>query len=303
MSSSLREGLKLRRGDDGDLESVTELLAAEERALHGESRWTQGDTRDWFHDLGVDGELWIVEETGRPLAVLGVQFGDAARGWISVDLGSVGRGIGSELRGVAEERARTRRAAKLWFLADAENTRAIRALEGAGYCDVRHFYRMEIEFEERPDEPVWPDGIECTTFDVKDARAVHEALDQALADDFGHHPLAFERWRQLRLESTHFDPSLWFIACAPDEIAGVCRCSEHRWGSGWIDALGVRRPWRRRGIGRALLQRAFGALYDRGQRCVGLGVDAQNPSGATRLYEGAGMEVVAERISFEKVFT
>jgi ribosomal protein S18 acetylase RimI-like enzyme len=54
----------------------------------------------------------------------------------------------------------------------------------------------------------------------------------------------------------------------------------------------VRRPWRRRGLAEALLHRSFAELYARGKRRVGLGVDADNVTGALRLYERVGMRAV-----------
>ena len=62
----------------------------------------------------------------------------------------------------------------------------------------------------------------------------------------------------------------------------------------------MRRPWRRRGLGLALLLRSFGQFYERGQRRVALSVDSDNPSGATRLYERAGMRVEREEVLYEK---
>ena len=303
MSSFLPDGFTLRRGRSDDVEPVTELVVVEEQAVRGSSQWTQSDTRDWFHDLSIGGEFWVVEEGTRLVGVLGLFRGDLGRAWISVDPGSTGRGIGSALLGLAEQRARELGAARLTLLAFAENEPATRLLERAGYRDDRHFYRMEVELAERPVEPDWPNGIACTTFGVADARAFHDAVNEAFADDYGHHPIPFEEWKRMRLETPHFDPSLWFVARDADQIAGVCRCTKQRWGCGWIDALGVRRQWRRRGVGSALLQHSFRELYDRGEHRVGLGVDTQNPSGATRLYERAGMHVVAENIIFEKTLT
>jgi ribosomal protein S18 acetylase RimI-like enzyme len=69
---------------------------------------------------------------------------------------------------------------------------------------------------------------------------------------------------------------------------------------GWIASIGVRDAWRKRGLGLALLLHAFGELYRRGQRRIGLGVDAHNPTGATRLYERAGMKVAWSAAIFEK---
>ena len=85
-----------------------------------------------------------------------------------------------------------------------------------------------------------------------------------------------------------------------DEIAAALRGEPDRGGAGWVGAIGVRKPWRKRGLGLALLLHAFGEFYRRGQPRIGLGVDAQNPTGATRLYERAGMRVAYEAVAFEK---
>jgi ribosomal protein S18 acetylase RimI-like enzyme len=67
-----------------------------------------------------------------------------------------------------------------------------------------------------------------------------------------------------------------------------------------VGALGVRRPWRGRGLGRALLLRTFAEFRRRGVTRVTLGVDAENPTGATRLYESVGMDVELEAVVYEK---
>ena len=71
-------------------------------------------------------------------------------------------------------------------------------------------------------------------------------------------------------------------------------------GIGWVGTLGVRRPWRKKGLGLALLQASFGEFYKRGMKTIGLGVDASNPTGATRLYQRAGMYIASEFLTFEK---
>jgi ribosomal protein S18 acetylase RimI-like enzyme len=67
-----------------------------------------------------------------------------------------------------------------------------------------------------------------------------------------------------------------------------------------VNSLSVRRPWRRRGLGLALLQHAFGEFYRRDTMTVALGVDAQSLTGATRLYERAGMHVDRQYAVYEK---
>ena len=100
--------------------------------------------------------------------------------------------------------------------------------------------------------------------------------------------MPFEEWVEHRVQAPDFDPTLWFIVRDGDEIAAALRGEPDRGGAGWVGAIGVRKPWRKRGLGLALLLHAFGEFYRRGQPRIGLGVDAQNPTGATRLYERAG---------------
>ena len=95
------------------------------------------------------------------------------------------------------------------------------------------------------------------------------------------------------------DPSLWYIAWDGDQIAGFA-LDRYRNGHGWVGTLGVRRPWRKHGLGLALLYHSFGEFYKRGKQTASLGVDAANPTGATRLYQKAGMHVAAEYVSYEK---
>lgn len=85
-----------------------------------------------------------------------------------------------------------------------------------------------------------------------------------------------------------------------DEIAGGTICEAEYYGMGWVRSLFVRRPWRRHGLGMALLLNAFRQFHERGERRVGLGVDAESPTGATRLYERAGMKVVEELAIYRK---
>jgi len=100
-----------------------------------------------------------------------------------------------------------------------------------------------------------------------------------------------------------FDPTLWFLAMDGDEIAGISLCRPYAYDDpdmGFVNVLAVRRPWRKRGLGLALLRHSFNEFYHRGKRKVGLGVDAQNLTGALHLYEKAGMHVHRQFDSYEK---
>ena len=115
----------------------------------------------------------------------------------------------------------------------------------------------------------------------------------------GHMEGNYEEWKHWTIERENFDPSLWFLAFDGEEIAGASLCT-YQMDNGWVDTLAVRRPWRRKGLGMALMLHSFGEFYRRGKYKVGLGVDSQNLTGATRLYERAGMHVARVYISYEK---
>ncbi len=166
--------------------------------------------------------------------------------------------------------------------------------EDRGYEPFRHSFQMRIELGEELPAPVWPEGISVRTFvRGRDERAVHEAHQDAFADHFEFSYWPYESWRQWAFIES-FDPSLWWVAEDGGDIAGVCLGRLEVYAGpdvGWVNVLGVRPPWWRRGLGRALLLHAFAEFQARGKRGVGLGVDGLNVTGAVRLYEQAGMHV------------
>ena len=159
-----------------------------------------------------------------------------------------------------------------------------------------------------PPAPVWPECITLRTYNPEtDLEAVYRVDVEAFRDHFGFIEPTFEeglqRFKHFMTGARDFDPSLWFLAMDGDEIAGICLCRNHAFDNpdvGYVNILGVRGPWRKRGIGLALLRHAFGELYQRGKRKAGLGVDAENLTGALRLYENAGMHVHQAFHIFEK---
>jgi mycothiol synthase len=169
-----------------------------------------------------------------------------------------------------------------------------------GYFPVRYHWRMEIKLQEAPAPVTFPEGIELRPF-VKEehAIAVWEADNEAFRDHWGSHDSTYEDWSRRKFERSDFDPTLWMVAWDGDQIAGFSQ-NRFRMGIGWISTLGVRRPWRKMGLGLALLQHSFGEFYKRGMTTIGLGVDASNPTGATRLYQRAGMYVASEFATYEK---
>jgi mycothiol synthase len=173
-------------------------------------------------------------------------------------------------------------------------------LKAEGYSTIRYFWRMEIKLTEMPPAPVFPKGVELRPFVPEEhARALWQADNEAFRDHWGSHDITFEEWSHRKFGRPNFDPTLWMITWDGDQIAGFSQ-NRYRMGIGWIGTLGVRRPWRKLGLGLALLQHSFGEFYKRGMTTIGLGVDASNPTGATRLYQRAGMYVASEFVTYEK---
>jgi mycothiol synthase len=301
MSSSPPDGLSVRRASLDDAEAAAAIVRAEETALRGESVFGQADLVDFWRAANLGDASWFLERDRRPVGFAACIEREAeSMCWITVHPDARGKGLSSWLLACGEERALVASSRSMRLGALAENGAAWRLLAARGYREARHYFTMRIELDDELEQPVWPDGIAVATFRPEDARAVHAALNEAFAEEWGWHALPFEEWREHRLEASHTDLSLWFIAWEDDDVAGVARCEDDRDGGGWIGAIGVRKQWRGRGIGRALLLHAFGEFRRRGDPHAGLGVDAENPTGATRLYESVGMRVIKEDVIFEK---
>jgi mycothiol synthase len=297
--------LTFRRPSSEDLGAAAAIMAAEERSLRGESRQGADEMSDWWRLFNLEDGSWIVETAaGEPVAFSGLIEGqDHYPAWVCVHPSATGRGLGSELLRRSEARVRKLGGEQLNAGMLAENDAARRLLTQLGFQEIRRFYQMEVALDSASEPPEPPAGFTIEPFRSEDARAFHAALNEAFEDDWGFHSMSFEDWKSFRLEAPSTDLSLWFVARAGDEIAGVLRGDGRKFGGGWVGALGVRKPWRRRGLAAALLQHAFTEYRRRGESHVGLGVDAQNETGATRLYERVGMRVRAEDVIFRKALT
>jgi mycothiol synthase len=183
-----------------------------------------------------------------------------------------------------------------------------RVFTAAGFQVVRNFYRMVIDLPQHPTTPILPEGIV-----IKPINRETQFRDAIMADieAFKDHWGVVEKteqdilsfWSHRLDNDPDFDPSLWFLAMDGAQIAGICMCwpklTEDS-GMGWVGQLAVRRPWRKMGLGLALLQHAFCEFSKRGQPRVGLNVDANSLTDATRLYTKAGMHVARQLDIYHK---
>jgi len=305
MSSSPPDGFSVRRATVDDAPAVDELITAADVAVQGWSESSVPELLGWWRMMDLESSSWVLHDAGSLAAyAAGFVHGDVYEhdGFVHPDYQR--RGLGTWLVARGEERAVELGKARLQAFSLAGDARAHALFEQCGMRELRRYFRMMIELEEQPPAAVFADGLTVETFVPEHAREFHDALIEAFADEWGFVAMPFEKWRELRLvKDPDFDPTLWFIVRDGDKIAAVLRNEPDRSGAGFVGALGVRKPWRKRGIALALLQHAFGEFYRRGQRRVALGVDAENPTGATRLYERAGMQVAFEMVTYGKELT
>jgi mycothiol synthase len=296
-------GIAVRPATRDDAAAVAALVAADEEALLGRpSRRDANDVHSWWQRTDLENDTWLFEEEGR-LVAAGMAALHDSLGFFAgtVGAGAKGRWLGSRIVDLAEARLAEKGAKRLHTWTLAVDRSAAELFTSRGYHDARHFWEMAIELDAPPPDPVLPAGCTLETFVEAEARPFHAALDEAFQDHWEHHSTPFEQWWDEKRAAPDYDPTTWFLVRDGDEIAAVVRNDPDRNGGGLIGALGVRRPWRGKGLGRALLLRSFAEFHTRGIDRVSLGVDAANPTGATKLYESVGMHVELESVIFEKL--
>jgi GNAT superfamily N-acetyltransferase len=185
----------------------------------------------------------------------------------------------------------------------------IHLFEKLGMIPNRYFFLMVKDLAEPTPGPIWPENLVLRTYNENpDLRGFYRATLEAFMDHWGivegNEDERIARW-QYRLEhEKDLDPSLWFMLMDGDQIAATARCVPNAGadqGMGFVETLGVRRPWRRQGIALNLLYQIFSEFSRRGKQRVALGVDATSLTGATRLYEKAGMVVASRMAQYEKI--
>ncbi|HYM63427.1 MAG TPA: GNAT family N-acetyltransferase [Gaiellaceae bacterium] len=299
--------MEIRRPTLADAAGVAELLTARDAIDFGETRETTGDeVASWWRPelKRLAQETWVAFEEGRVVGYASVRpTGDVAAidDESSVHPDARGRGIGSALVDEAEGLAIARRLPRVHLTVVNDDGRSL--ARERGYALVRHFWRMEIDLSDsEPVEPELPEGVAIRQYRPgADDQALH-AMDQ---EAFGEHwefvPTELDEWLGWRQEREDYVPALWQLAVAEGEVAGAALCFGER-DRGWVLDLGVRKRWRGRGLGLALLHAGFRELRGGGYTKVGLEVDSANETGATRLYERAGMAVTRQYDTYEKRF-
>lgn len=314
---------------EADIARVSTLYNACSRVDGPELAFTVADTRRLLtapNTLPYE-NVFIFEDAGDVVAYGRVELGEGpdeslfwVRGAVHPDWRR--QGIGSRLLDTLEERANQRLDeaasdtvyAETWTYLQHEDRQALFALKG--YEPIRYGFEMErplrkdgVPLDLPPAE--YPAGIVVRTLAERpDTPATYAAIEEAFRDHWGHTESTFEEFEHWLANDPNDRPDWWLVAWddQADEVAGVCMNEvnpnqNERKGrlDGWVDILAVRRPYRRQGLGRALLVDGLAILQEAGMDWALLGVDAENLTGALRLYESAGFETVKRSGTYRKV--
>ena len=195
----------------------------------------------------------------------------------------------------------------LMSFVNSKDTEAVQLLSDFGAKIERHNWTMERILDEDLTDPILPAGYKIRVALKEEYPRVYQLQKESFRDHWGFIPTTFEEGYPIFLnqyvESPEYLPDLWFVVEYADELVGMIigtATSTYGEDYGWVGVLGVLREHRKKGLAKALLQKSFQSIRQMGSSKVGLAVDAQNLSGALKLYQDMGMHVAEEFLRFEK---
>jgi GNAT superfamily N-acetyltransferase len=226
------------------------------------------------------------------------------------------KGIGQAVLQWVEDRMRTVAAGhpadspKFYnVFASQHQASLIAMLEKSGYSATRYFHEMvRPSLEDIPDFHL-PAGLEVRPALPEHYRLIWEAQIEAFHDHWGFPQLTEDDYQGWLNDTSSFQPHLWQVAWDLDtnQVAGqvltfILHAENEKFNRkrGYTESISVRRPWRKRGLARALIALSLRAQKDQGMLESALGVDSENLSGATRIYEDCGFQVVKRNTVYRK---
>jgi mycothiol synthase len=296
-------GFTTRPATAADTETLADLINTYDRVhLDEPDHVDAGEVEGWWAQMNLENDTRLYFDAAGALAAAAAVH-DRGADVVALDAYThpehAGRGLGAAmlqwLEDEAAARGRRPRASAL-----AADRPAAELLAERGFEPIRHFYIMSIDLESPPAEPDWPAGFTVSTMRAGEERTVHAVVEETFAEHWGHDPRTFEEWSVRNLEQPWWDPSLVYLVREGDDEVVAVETAAIRFGSGFVNVLGTRKPWRGLGLGKALLLQAFGDLYGRGERRITLAVDAGNETGALQLYANVGMQVAWQSDVYEK---
>lgn len=175
--------------------------------------------------------------------------------------------------------------------------------EAEGFRRARSFVTMRRSLAGPTPSAPLPQPLTMTEWRADLEEPTRLAHNDAFRDHWGSDPLSRERWRHFVSGVPGFRPDCSTLALDGDTVAGYALASftpDPGGAVGWLGTIGVRRAWRHRGVASALIARSLLGFQAAGAVRAGLDVDAENPTGAVRLYESLGFLPSEESIIYAK---
>jgi mycothiol synthase len=256
--------------------------------------------------VGYSRVFWNQENDGTRIYVM---FGAVHPAWRR-------QGLGRALYRWGENRLReiaaTHPAGPRSFRNFAQETEVakIKLLTGEGYAPIRYAYDMVRPNLEDIPAALMPEGLEVRPVLPEHYRAIWEAEVEAFRDHWGAGEQTEEDYQRF-LGGREFQPDLWKVAwdVSTNAVAGMvlgfideAHNAKFNRRRGWTENISTRRPWRKRGLASALIAENLRELKARGLTEAALGVDSENPTGALRVYERMGFQVVKRSAAYCKEF-
>lgn len=235
--------------------------------------------------------------------------------WVRVHPAYKNQGIGWVLNHWVEERAReyTQKAEEnlQTFTVNYMNIKdqaSIQLLIDLCAKPVRYSFVMEGDLTEEISVPILPENVTIRTIEPVEYKKAYLLKEEAFEDHWGHIGTTEEEglreFESEHLQDPNYDRDLWFIAEVNGEWVGMIfgnKSTPFGPDYGWVSILGVRREWRHKRIGKALMLQLFQKIQEKGSKKVGLSVDSDSLTGATQLYESVGMHVTEQYVRMEKI--
>jgi len=300
----------LRRPQAADIPQLHALLVACDLADFGTADYAI-EIEEVFTELNLEEDAWLVI-TGEQVIGLGyLEERGAGRldGYVFVHPDFKGRGIGSRLLDLLEERAGAyqadcvRKDIPFEFnnVIPSTNPSARQIVEKRQYQWKSQYSVMQVTFADQPAPPQLPVAwVIRPVQDGRDETLIYQLYLETFRDARGFRHRSYDEWREEKALDS-YDRSLWFIAERGGEPAGFILC-KHSPSCLWIDLLGVKREFRKQGVGHALLQHVFAQGFRKGWPSFGLSVDNHSPTQASHVYEKAGMTRVFSVEVYGKTF-
>lgn len=287
-----------------DLEAVYKIIANQNTIDYGSALITSDDLLKKWQEINLGNDTCVAYANHEVQGYADLTEGDWARIYLA-DRSNVDLAFHLLMILEGKVTSQNKGRANLFTRISEKNNTLLQLFASNGYRSNLSFLIMETTLSETPPMPEWPSGIGVRTFTRnQDEQATYRADEEAAEDKGYHDPYSYEGWaKRMRVDSELFDPSLWFLACAGTEIAGVALNLVNKESNiGWIDHLSVRRNWRKRGIGKALLLHSFHEFYRKYIQTIRLSVDSKSLTHAPRLYESVGMQTIQQYHIYKKEF-